>query len=297
MVRVEELCAARQVKSLRILDVGCGNGNLAIPLSYLGHEVTGVDYDDPSVNQARNVAKDFSLPAEFITGSLEQVQGRQFDVVLASEVLEHQTNPKKLLEDCRRLCAPQGILLLSVPNGRSWEEQLRFLTTQTSSGQRIKQLVKRRLKHEKIQSLAAHPHEFFFSYRSLDRVLFGTGWKIKNSAATAAWFKEFYYLLGRLWMKRSSAWFHACDASDAWLAKHLCLGLGDGWLVEAQMFDASRPSVVEVVDTLNAGGAERVVHELCSRLPEQGFDVQAYALLRGGELEKDFRSASIPSAV
>ena len=38
----------------RVLDVGCGNGHVSIPLASLGHEVVGVDSDPRSVEMARD---------------------------------------------------------------------------------------------------------------------------------------------------------------------------------------------------------------------------------------------------
>jgi 2-polyprenyl-3-methyl-5-hydroxy-6-metoxy-1,4-benzoquinol methylase len=43
-------------------------------------------------------------------------EGR-FDVVLASEVLEHVQEPERLVSVCKQRIDPQGILILTVPNG------------------------------------------------------------------------------------------------------------------------------------------------------------------------------------
>jgi len=45
-----------------ILDVGCGSGDLAIYLAQLGHPVTGIDFVEAAITQAREKAR--SLPAE-----------------------------------------------------------------------------------------------------------------------------------------------------------------------------------------------------------------------------------------
>jgi SAM-dependent methyltransferase len=45
-----------------ILDVGCGSGDLAIYLAQLGHPVTGIDFVEAAIAQAREKAR--SLPAE-----------------------------------------------------------------------------------------------------------------------------------------------------------------------------------------------------------------------------------------
>lgn len=45
-----------------ILDVGCGSGDLAIYLAQLGHPVTGIDFVEAAITQAREKAR--ALPAE-----------------------------------------------------------------------------------------------------------------------------------------------------------------------------------------------------------------------------------------
>jgi glycosyltransferase involved in cell wall biosynthesis/2-polyprenyl-3-methyl-5-hydroxy-6-metoxy-1,4-benzoquinol methylase len=282
---------------IRILDIGCGKGNVSLPLSQLGYQATGVDYDGPSIEEATKTADELGLSARFIHGSLEQVSSETFDVIVASEVLEHQKDPASFLRILSERLAPGGLLLLSVPNGKSLEERIRKFTTHTSIGRSVKHAIKRRIGHEDVQSLASHPHEQFFSRSSLANVLITNGWRIEVIDGAAAWFKEFYYLFGRLFMKRGSSTFHTLDSADAWLAPHLPLPMADGWLIEARPFDVSKTRVVQVVPTFASGGAERVVFELARRLPAAGFDVHVVALFAGGPLEPLFREAGIRTTV
>ena len=45
--------------SLRVLDAGCGTGQMAVELAKLGHDVTGIEIHRPSLEEAKKVAKIF----------------------------------------------------------------------------------------------------------------------------------------------------------------------------------------------------------------------------------------------
>ena len=259
--------------------------------------MTGVDFDEESLTDARQMAKELSVRADFLDGSLERVSGKTFDIIIASEVLEHQKDPRAFLDDASSLLANGGLLLLSVPNGTSLEERIRRFTTRTRVGSSMKAAIKRRIGHESVQSAASHPHEQFFSWKALQDELYADGWKIQAVTGASAAFKEFFYLVGRLLMRRGSKLFHRCDAVDAWLTARMPLRASDGWLIEARRFDASRPLVLHVVASLASGGAERLVHDLVFRLPKLGFRAEAVALFGGGPLASLFEASKAPLTI
>lgn len=289
---------ARPPADVRILDIGCGNGNIALPLAGLGYAVTGVDVDAESIRRAARSAEDSGLAhAAFLEGSFERVLGRTFDVVIASEVLEHQKHPDAFLKDVAEHLDPKGLLFLSVPNGKTLEERVRRFTTHTAIGRRAKGWFKRRIGNHDVQSSVSHPHEQFFTWNALVRTLGKAGFRARHAVALSAGFKGFFYLGGRLILKRGSRAFHALDRWDAALASHTPIELADGWLMEATYADPSTPLVMHVVPTLEAGGAERLVYELTKRLPANGFEAEAVSVVRGGLLETLFREAQIPLTI
>ncbi|XP_065885330.1 ubiquinone biosynthesis O-methyltransferase-like isoform X3 [Dysidea avara] len=84
----------KPLKGYSILDVGCGAGILTEPLARLGASVTGVDPVEENIIVAReHAAEDPSLSdtLQYECCTVEDVASRshQFDVVVASEVLEH----------------------------------------------------------------------------------------------------------------------------------------------------------------------------------------------------------------
>ena len=98
--------------SLKILDVGCGQGLLG---SFLveGNEVFGVDIHKSKIRnclskgiKAQLVKEDDPLPYEDNT----------FDVVTCRDVLEHLMDPFKMVSEINRVQKEGGIFLSTVPN-------------------------------------------------------------------------------------------------------------------------------------------------------------------------------------
>jgi 2-polyprenyl-3-methyl-5-hydroxy-6-metoxy-1,4-benzoquinol methylase len=76
-------------KGLRVLDVGCGDGVISEPIAKLGNDVMSVDL--PTITRLchrRRVSMVSSGDAEHLAFADDS-----FDVVLASEVVEHLWNP------------------------------------------------------------------------------------------------------------------------------------------------------------------------------------------------------------
>jgi SAM-dependent methyltransferase len=107
-------------RPLRVLDIGCGTGVMITrPLASLGHEVTGLDLDPVSIRQANRLNVAPALPnLTYVAGLLEEQRwDGVFDAVVASEVLEHLPDPDQLVDALARCLKPDGLLLLTVPNG------------------------------------------------------------------------------------------------------------------------------------------------------------------------------------
>jgi SAM-dependent methyltransferase len=115
---IEDVFAGREAARLRILDVGCGNGSqLTLPLAQTGFRMRGIDTDKRSIEHARRLAHGTDK-AEFVLGRVEDLpESETFDVVILSEVLEHMTNPRDLLAASAGHMAPDGMLIVTVPNG------------------------------------------------------------------------------------------------------------------------------------------------------------------------------------
>lgn len=100
----------RPLSGLSVLDIGCGGGLLAEPLCRLGAEVTAIDASTQAVAVAQAHAEAAGLPIAYEAVEAAELvrRGRQFDAVLAMEIVEHVAAPQAFLDDCAALLRPGG---------------------------------------------------------------------------------------------------------------------------------------------------------------------------------------------
>jgi SAM-dependent methyltransferase len=95
----------------RILDAGCGSGRNMIELARHG-TVSGIELSDTSVDVARARGA-----GEVIAGSVLEMpfDGDSFDLSVCLDVIEHLEDDLGALRELRRVLAPGGSLLVTVP--------------------------------------------------------------------------------------------------------------------------------------------------------------------------------------
>lgn len=106
-----------------VVDLGCGGGLLAQPLSHLGARVIGVDLSLPSLRAAHLHSRDGSWegalePPRFLQGDLRRVplEDGSAGHVLLADVLEHIVELEAALEEASRLLGSRGTLYVSSIN-------------------------------------------------------------------------------------------------------------------------------------------------------------------------------------
>ena len=101
----------------KMLEIGCSYGGMLARFAAAGWNVDGVELDQRAVDVAN-----MELGLHVEAGTLREVADRltpPYHVITAFHVVEHVPDPAAFLSQIRALLAPEGILLLRLPNASS----------------------------------------------------------------------------------------------------------------------------------------------------------------------------------
>jgi 2-polyprenyl-6-hydroxyphenyl methylase/3-demethylubiquinone-9 3-methyltransferase len=108
------LGAASLSAPLRVLDVGCGEGQLTAAIADAGYRVLGVDVAEEPLRRARSRHAGLELRRVEPDGEWP-LAGASFDVVWSGETIEHVADTARWLSELRRVLRSGGSLILSTP--------------------------------------------------------------------------------------------------------------------------------------------------------------------------------------
>lgn len=104
----------------RVLEIGCGSGQMLHDLLQRRYEVVGVDLSPGMIEASRRLIQE-RLPdakMQLLVGDIESLcfPSASFDVVLAAGVIEYLGSDEKSFREISRVLKPGGVVLLSVRN-------------------------------------------------------------------------------------------------------------------------------------------------------------------------------------
>lgn len=236
---IRELQDKSKKKNLRVLDVGCGVGNISIEVAKLECNVLGIDNDEKSITYAKQ-RENKNCKFKVINAHELKIK-EKFDVIIASEVLEHLRHPENLISFASKNLKKDGFLFLSIPNGFGPSEL--SVMPRRIIGKLLKRVnlyeFARDLRHSIVKNpeqkaryrfgmdtLNTHGegalHEQFFSLRSVRKLFNRFNLDIakrQNSFILVGTF-PFYYLYGRV---------RALQRFDCIAADYVPAFLSSGW--------------------------------------------------------------------
>jgi len=116
------LFAAPLVRGKRVLDAGCGCGYGAYHLARAGAaSVLGIDVSEEAVAHCRDRYGAENIAFERRDVLRTGLEDASFDRIVSFEVFEHVEGPDRFLDEMKRLLRPDGVLILSTPNARTYE--------------------------------------------------------------------------------------------------------------------------------------------------------------------------------
>jgi len=134
----------------RILDVGCGVGQVVNHLTRLGYEAHGVDVSEPNIARAQKASND----CQVYDGKHLPFPNSHFASAGAFNVLEHVEEPEKFIRELVRVVEMNGRVVISSPNFlrvigfRDYHSKMRGLLNKLKNWRRL---------HEKRRQMKTAP--------------------------------------------------------------------------------------------------------------------------------------------
>ncbi len=179
-----EAFPSNEPSSLRVLDIGCGNGSqLSLPLARDGYQLTGLDTDASSIAHAKLLSADIPN-ARFLCTSLESLPEETFELVILSEVLEHVSDPQQLLKVAVGRLKPNAVLIVTTPNGYGEFEIDSWLFRSLRLERLVNALAKNSDKPVGSTDNESSGHIQFFTRRRLHRMFDECGLKVWRESAS-----------------------------------------------------------------------------------------------------------------
>src|SRR5262249_14732223 len=108
----------------RLLEIGCGTGELLAEAAELGFDVVGIEISAHAVR----IARERLGPGNGVVlqGSLDDTRLREhsFDACVLSDVIEHLRDPLDALRRVHLYLRPGGVILIATPSLDSWSARM-----------------------------------------------------------------------------------------------------------------------------------------------------------------------------
>lgn len=156
----------REGRGRCLLDVGAADGLLSRPLTDRGWRVTAIERD-PDLAAVGALCCERMLVAD-LDREIPKLDG-SFDVIVYADILEHLSDPLKVLVTMNRALAPDGQIIISTPNVANLWIRMTLLAGRFEYTER---------------GILDRTHLRFFTSRSLNALLSAAGLRIVRRTAT-----------------------------------------------------------------------------------------------------------------
>jgi 2-polyprenyl-3-methyl-5-hydroxy-6-metoxy-1,4-benzoquinol methylase/chromosome segregation ATPase len=151
----------------KVLDVGCATGYFANLLVKRECDVVGVDINPVAAEEARKYCTS-AIVADLDEVILPEIlQGKQFDVIVFGDILEHLHEPIRTLDEARDLLNERGYVVASIPN--------------ISHGAIRLALLSGRFDYQEL-GILDDSHLRFFTVKTIDELFLTAGYRIEEVA-------------------------------------------------------------------------------------------------------------------
>jgi 2-polyprenyl-3-methyl-5-hydroxy-6-metoxy-1,4-benzoquinol methylase len=174
----------------RALDVGCGRAALGAAIRNLGWEVWGIEQSAEACETART-RLDGLIEADLLDYARVRpgVDGKLFDALIFSDVLEHVYDPLQTLESYLSFVKPGGSLIVSVPNAVVWTNRFQWFFGRVRYAD---------------TGIMDRTHIRFFTFRTARELVAAAGCEVSHVSSTPHLARAMLPLVKRALPKRDS---------------------------------------------------------------------------------------------
>ncbi|MEE9555491.1 MAG: class I SAM-dependent methyltransferase [candidate division Zixibacteria bacterium] len=107
------------IKGKDVIDLGCGCGQNAIALAKMGANVTGIDFSNGQIDEAKELASKHKQSIEFKTGDISDlsfIPDSKFDLAISACAIAYVEDIESTFKEAFRILRPGGIFILSDMN-------------------------------------------------------------------------------------------------------------------------------------------------------------------------------------
>ena len=111
-------CSLKPLEGLTVLDVGCGGGLVTEPIARMGAIAAAIDASERNISVASLHAEQGGLAIDYRVAAVETLaaEKKQFDIVLALEIIEHVADVDLFMASCVTLTKTGGLLIIATLN-------------------------------------------------------------------------------------------------------------------------------------------------------------------------------------
>lgn len=176
LIMIDSLVHPRlEAEGARLLEIGCGSGNLLLRASVPGTFPAALDLSRQALTFVRSrilsMQAECGHPTRFLlmqgVGETLPIKSNTFDLVLLSEVIEHLESPQQVIREAVRILRPGGYLLVTTPNYHSLWPLLEWLVDRLN-------LAPKMAGEQHISRFTAHSLRNMLTGSGLEEVFFGS---------------------------------------------------------------------------------------------------------------------------
>jgi SAM-dependent methyltransferase len=108
-----------EAKHRQAVDLGCGCGRHVLALAQLGWRVTGVDWSEEALSQARRLLAEHEQVATYVKADFRRppLDSGRYSLAVATNALQHSDRAgiRRSIGEIKRLLKPGGLAILSLP--------------------------------------------------------------------------------------------------------------------------------------------------------------------------------------